>query len=244
VCLMEVRNLNVSLRGSAFPILKSIHVKIKPHCITALIGESGSGKTIFSRTISGLLPENMVIDSGFFYFKHKKISYQWIQKNRGRTIFYTPQNAAASLNPIIKIKTQLKEVSRSGAEPIDKILNNLSLRDSQRILNAYPFELSGGENQRCLLAMAIALTPQLLILDEPVTSVDGQFQKSFIGYIQKIKSKYHMTILMITHNLALIEHIADYIYIMYGGQIVESGTFDDLICQPRHAYTKEIVSYL
>jgi ABC-type dipeptide/oligopeptide/nickel transport system ATPase component len=111
-------------------------------------------------------------------------------------------------------------------------------------MDAYPFQLSGGENQRCLLAMGIALAPQLLILDEPLTSVENQFRINFMDHIQKIKSEYKITILIVTHNLALIEHLVDYIYIMHKGRIVEEGTFIDLVDHPKHHYTKEIISFL
>jgi len=219
-------------------------MKIEAYNIIALIGESGAGKTILSRTISGLLPENMAIDSGSLFFKKHSVSYRWIKNQRGKLVFYAPQNATASLNPVIKIKNQLKEVCRNDSkEPID-ILNSLSLLDTHRILNAYPFQLSGGENQRCLLAMAIALAPQLLILDEPMTSVDSHFKENFAHKIQQIQSEYGMAILIVTHNLTLIKDLADFVYIMHKGRIVEGGTFIDLVTQPKHHYTKEIVSYL
>lgn len=242
--LFEVRDLDVSLRNKSRSILKNIRLKIEANNITALIGESGSGKTILSRTISGLLPENMILDSGLFFFKKQNVSYRWIQNQRGKVVFYAPQNATASLNPVIKIKNQLKEVCRNDFNQIHDILKSLSLLDTNRILNAYPFQLSGGENQRCLLAMAIALAPQLLILDEPMASVESHFKKIFANIIQTIQSQYGMAILLVTHNLALIEDLADYIYIMHKGMIAEGGTFIDLVAHPKHHYTKEIVSYL
>jgi ABC-type glutathione transport system ATPase component len=244
VNLFEVRGIDVSLQNSGHSILKNIQMEIEANCITALIGESGSGKTILSRTISGLLPENMMINSGLMLFKNRNISYSWLKKQRGKLVFYTPQNATASLNPVIKIKNQLKEVCNNDSKRIIDILNSLQLLDTHRILNAYPFQLSGGENQRCLLAIAIALAPKLLILDEPVVSLDSPFKNIFVRIIQKIQSEYGMAILIVTHNLSFIEGLADYIYIMHKGKIVEGGTFSDLVNQPAHHYTREIISYL
>lgn len=242
--LFEVKDLDVLLRNKSHLILSNIQMKIEANSITALIGESGAGKTILSRTISGLLPENMVIESGSLSFKKHNVSYRWIQSQRGKIVFYAPQNATASLNPVIKIKNQLKEVCKNDSEQLIDILNSLSLSDTHRILNSYPFQLSGGENQRCLLAMAMILAPQLLILDEPMTSVDSHFKRNFSQKMQQIQSEYGMAILIVTHNLTLIKDLADYIYIMHRGRIVEGGIFFDLVTRPKHHYTKEIVSYL
>jgi ABC-type glutathione transport system ATPase component len=211
--------------------------------ITALIGESGAGKTVLSRTLSGLLSDEMELNSGEIVYKSSLISYRWIQQNRGRIIFYMPQNAAAALNPIVKIKKQLGEICHRDSQPVDIVLRSVLLSDTDRILNSYPFQLSGGECQRCLLAMALILSPQLLIMDEPLVSLDYENQRNFMELIQGIQHKRQMTIMFATHNLNLIKNLADYVYILQKGQIVEEGRFCDLADQPQHGYTKEIFSY-
>jgi ABC-type dipeptide/oligopeptide/nickel transport system ATPase component len=225
------------------PLLKDVTIEITQNKITCLIGESGSGKTIFSKTISALLPDTIFIKKGDIFYKGGPIDYNRLKRLRGRHIFYTPQNAAASLNPVIMIKNQINEVSKMKHTQLIEILKNLEFHDSERILNAYPFELSGGENQRCLLAMAVALQPELLILDEPTAALDHHLQEGFMDLIKKIQQQYNLTILLITHNLSIVRNTSDYIYVILKGEIVEEGTPGDLFSSPSHIYTKEIVNY-
>ncbi|HLP59640.1 MAG TPA: ABC transporter ATP-binding protein [Candidatus Deferrimicrobium sp.] len=227
--LLSAQNLSVSTtnqdRGNAkaSPLLQNVNIDIRKNKITGLIGESGSGKTIFSKTLVALLPENMFIEQGDIYYKGQAMTYPMLKKLRGRNIFYSPQNAAASLNPVIKIKHQLKEVSSFGADQITDILRDLDIGDPERIINSYPFQLSGGENQRCLLAMAIALHPELLILDEPTSALDHRWQEKFMTTIKRIQQHFGFTILLITHNLSLVRSSADYIYMILNGKIIEAG---------------------
>ena len=225
------------------PLLEKVTIDIRKNQITGLIGESGSGKTIFSKTISALLPENIYIEKGDIFYKGESVDYKTLKKLRGRHIFYAPQNAAASLNPVLKIKRQINETSKINHTQLIDLLENLDFHDPERILNSYPFELSGGENQRCLLAMAAALQPELLILDEPTSALDHDLQEGFMDLIKKIRQQYDLTILLITHNLSIVRNISDYIYIIFKGKIVEQGTPEDLFSCPVHSYTKEIADY-
>jgi len=226
------------------PILKNISFQLKKRQITCLIGESGAGKTIFAKTISALLPPGIEMVDGTLYFESEPVDYENLKKLRGSHIFYTPQNAAASLNPVIKIKNQISETSNISHKKLLVIFEALGIHDRKRVLNSYPFQLSEGENQRCLLAMAIAAQPQFLILDEPTTGFDTSLQKEFIKIIKKIHHQYNLTILLITHNLFLARTIANFVYILLQGEIVEQGEFMELFSSPKHKYTKEIVKYL
>jgi ABC-type dipeptide/oligopeptide/nickel transport system ATPase component len=247
--LLSAHNLRVCAANqnrdgaNASPLLQNVTIDLKKNKITCLIGESGSGKSIFSKTIAALLPENVFIQQGDIFYKGQAMTYGMLKKLRGRGIFYSPQNAASSLNPVIKIKRQLEEVSTIDRDQIPDILRDLDIRDPERILNSYPFELSGGENQRCLLAMAVAPRPELVILDEPTSALDHHLQEGFITTIKKIQRRFGFTILLITHNLALVRRTADYVYIILNGEIMEEGTPLDLLTCPRHAYTKEIVDF-
>ncbi len=164
------------------------------------------------------------------------------KKKRGAHIFYAPQNAAASLNPVIKIKRQIDETSRLEPARLIEILSDLDVDEPERLLHAYPFQLSGGENQRCLLAMAAALQPELLILDEPFASLDYHAQQGFTALIKKMQRQYNLTILLISHNLSIVGNISDTIYVILKGKIVEKGTPGELFSSPTHEYTKEIVA--
>jgi ABC-type dipeptide/oligopeptide/nickel transport system ATPase component len=206
------------------------------------MGESGSGKTIFSRAVSALLPEKVFIKSGTILYKGEPVDYNSLKSLRGKHIFYTPQNAAASLNPVLKIKHQIKETSHLSQNEITDLLKNLDFQNPERVLNAYPFELSGGENRRCLLAIATALQPEILILDEPTHGLDYDARQNFVRLLKKVQQQYGLSILLITHNLSVTGAAADYIYVMLRGEIIEEGTPEGLFAAPRHAYTKEIVS--
>ncbi len=245
--LLSAQNLTVSVENEtpgdadSIPLLQNVSIDIRKNKITCLIGESGSGKTIFSKTIAALLPENVFIEHGNILYQGQSLDYGTLKKSRGRLIFYSPQNASSSLNPVIKIKRQVNESSKLDQTQLLDLFRDLEFQDPERILNSYPFQLSGGENQRCLLAMAVALRPELLILDEPTSALDYHLQEGFMGLIKKIQQQFGLTILLITHNLSLVRNAADYIYIILDGEILEEGTPGDLLTCPRHAYTKEIV---
>lgn len=225
-------------------LLNNVNVGIREKKITVLIGESGAGKTIFARAISALLPGNVCITKGKFLYKDKEVDQHWLKKVRGREIFYSPQNAAASFNPVIKIEKQITEAAQIPKNSLLEILKFLNIEETKKLLNAYPFELSEGENQRALLTMAIALKPSLLILDEPTSALDTDSQHDFMKLIKQIQINYSLNILLITHNLSLIRNAADYIYIILKGEIVAQGEPGNIFRHPSHPYTKEIARYL
>ena len=238
--MLNVENLAVKA-GQAVPILENINIRVKRNKITSLIGESGAGKTIFAKTLAALLPAHIAVTKGTIFYDDQPVTYDSLKKMRGSHIFYTPQNASAALNPVIKIKNQIKETSRIEHHELIKLLKDLGIHDPDRILNSYPFELSGGESQRCLLAMAAAQKPRVLILDEPTASLDQSLQEGFMQLIKILQQQYHLTILLITHNVSLAGNISDYIYIILKGKIIEQGTPQELFSNPNHDYTKELV---
>lgn len=229
--LLSAQNLTVSVENQtpnapySIPLLQNVSIDLRKDKITCLIGESGSGKSIFSKTIAALLPENVFIEQGEIVYQGQSLAYSMLKKLRGRSIFYSPQNAAASLNPVLKIKRQVDEWSNLNQKQLLDLLKDLEFQDPERILNSYPFQLSGGENQRCLLAMAVAQQPELLILDEPTSALDFHLQEEFIELIKKVRERFGLTILLITHNLALVRNAADYIYIILNGPRGAGGQF-------------------
>jgi ABC-type dipeptide/oligopeptide/nickel transport system ATPase component len=243
--ILTVKGLAVGAgRGeNARVLLKDLSIDIPKNKITTLIGESGAGKTIFAKVISALLPENVYIMKGAFTYDGTPVDYHGLKAKRGKGIFYTPQNAAASLNPVLKIKNQLNDVAQVSAPQVKTLFETLGFYYPERILNSYPFELSGGENQRCLLAMALLLKSRLLILDEPVSSMDHSLQHEFINLIHQIKDQYNLTVLLVTHNLFLVKEVTDSIYIIYRGEIIQNGRLEDLFSNPEHHYTREIINY-
>lgn len=241
--LLEVTGLTVSGTDSPDLILKGINLQIPAGKKTALVGESGAGKTILCRTLSGLLPDRLMIKSGRFMVSGRPASYGWIKKNRGSFVFYSPQNATDGLNPVLKIKSQLNDIPMNPALSIPRILEKIGFGDPDRILNSYPFELSGGENQRCVLAMALALSPRLLILDEPVTSLDVFLQGEFLSLVKDMVDEHRTSVLIVTHNLTVARNWSDHLLIMFRGGIVASGHFDEVLKHPEHCYTRELLNH-
>lgn len=231
--LLRTENLDVDVvhGQNRVCLLRNINFTIVKGRITCLLGESGSGKSTLARAISGLLPPRVVQTRGAIYYDGRIADPKTLKTLRGNGIFYSPQNAAASLNPVIKIKRQLTETSKLGNGEWMELLKllNFTEPDIRRLWKAYPFQLSGGENQRCLLAMALAQKPRLLILDEPTSGLDPQTQEQVVALIQTLHQREKLTILLITHNLAMARRISDSIYTIAKGEMVEHGLPSDFL---------------
>jgi ABC-type glutathione transport system ATPase component len=241
---IETEHLTVFVRGASGEnaLLRDVAFTVNSRQVTALIGESGAGKTLLAKTISGLLDPGIFDIRGLIRLKGKPV-VEWtrLKELRGRTILYAPQNAAASLNPVMKIGKQLLEAAVIPGEEVCQILRRLGLADADRVMRAYPFELSGGENERCLIAMALALRPELLILDEPTAELDAHVQEEMMDLLDDFQKDLDLTLLIITHNLFLVRKMADRIYIIRDGSIVEHGGRETILHAPVHPYTREIV---
>jgi len=231
--------------GCRQPVLRGINLKIPSNQVTVLLGESGAGKTILARALSGLLPDGFFASRGRILFGRQVMSGSgsWA-RIRGRKIFYTPQNAAASLNPVLTIGRQIRETSRISAKDLGEMLTRLQFADPERILHSYPFSLSGGENQRCLLALALAARAEVLILDEPTAEIDAAAQDEFIEVLRDYQRAYSLTVLLISHHLGFVKDIAQNLCVMFRGELVVAGVPEDIFSSPGHAYTRDIADYL
>jgi ABC-type glutathione transport system ATPase component len=227
------------------PVLRSVGLEIGAGRTAVLLGESGAGKTVLARALCGLLPNGLRISRGFVAYRGERLETEaaW-SRVRGRKIFYAPQNAAASLNPVLTIGRQLDEGRRLGKGRLQEILAGLRLADPQRVLASYPFMLSGGENQRCLLAMALVAGAELLILDEPTAELDPTAQADFVRVLLEYQRCHGPAILLISHHLDLVRAVADDLYVLHGGAIVAAGAPVDVLAAPGHPYTREIAAYL
>lgn len=206
VLYLRIDNLSISTTQD-IPIISNVSLQIPEFQISALIGPSASGKTSFARAISGLLPQNMYISSGEIYYRDHLIDYCGLQRLTGFKIFYSPQNAAACFNPVLKIKRQILETAKISIAELHSILGSLNFNDPGLILDTYPFQLSGGENRRCLLALALAHKPELLILDEPTASLDDDLQQELVTLIHQAQKSFNLTILIICHQLNNLQSI-------------------------------------
>ena len=220
--------------------------------IVALVGESGSGKSITALSILRLVPPPGRIVEGSIYFEKNnllELSKREMQSIRGREIGLVLQDPLSALNPLFKSGEQIAEVlrchfkwSRKKAKfEAKQLMERVQLSDVERIYNAYPHELSGGLRQRVLIAAALAAQPRLLIADEPTTALDSTIQKQILKLLKNLQKDFNLSILLITHDLGGVSEIADRVYVMNAGKIVESAVTQDLFQNPQHAYTKSLL---
>ena len=248
--LVEVENASLYIGKNK--ILKNLSFKIYTKEIVAIVGESGSGKSMTALSLIGLQPKQAIINATQMIFDNQNLmtfnSKDW-QKNRGNTLGIVFQEPQSSLNPSIRCGKQLFEVLqihrqlkiKQKEELVKKCLRDVQLNDYKRILKSYPHELSGGQKQRVMIAMALLCNPKLLIADEPTTALDVTVQKEIMELLKSLQKKYEMSILFISHNLAIVKQLADRVLVMHEGRIVESENSNVLFQNPKHNYTKGLM---
>ena len=254
--LVQIKNLSVGFQShnKRSNVVKSISFEIPKGKTVALVGESGSGKTVTALSILKLLPYPAAFhDSGeivYNNFNLLKLKQNEIQKIRGKNISAIFQEPMSSLNPLHTIEKQVNEIlmihsSISYTEATTKtkkLLSQVGLENISERIKAYPHELSGGQRQRVMIAMSIANNPDLLIADEPTTALDVTVQSQILDLIQSIQQQMGMSILFISHDLAVVKKIADYVCIMKDGEIIEKNFTENIFSNPQHSYTKELIT--
>ena len=255
--LLSIRNLRVNFRldkDTTFEAVKGISFDIPTNATVALVGESGSGKSVTSLSILGLLPkENSTVLPGseIVYGGQNLVALgqDELRKIRGADISMIFQEPMTSLNPVFTVGFQLTEVLRMhmGMGPAEArkraiaLLAEVGIPDPEFKINAYPSQMSGGQQQRVMIAMAIACAPKLLIADEPTTALDVTIQKQILDLIAALQKKHQMSVLFITHDLAVVGEIADYVVVMRNGEIREQGPAKAVFENPQDAYTKALL---
>ena len=254
--IISIKNLSVGFQSqnNRSNVVKSISFDIPRGKTVALVGESGSGKTVTALSILKLLPYPSAFhDSGEIIYNNidlLKSKQNEIQKIRGKNISAIFQEPMTSLNPLHTIEKQVNEIlmihsSISYSEASKKtkeLLDQVGLVNISKRIKAYPYELSGGQRQRVMIAMSIANNPDLLLADEPTTALDVTVQSQILNLIKNIQKKMNMSILFISHDLAVVKKIADYVCIMKEGVIVEKNTKEEIFLKPQHPYTKILIS--
>ncbi len=255
--LVSVRDLKVSFqidKGTIFDAVRGVSFDIPRNKTVALVGESGSGKSVTSLAILGLLPpENSIVDPASQILCEgqdlAKLDPTKLRELRGAEISMIFQEPMTSLNPVFTVGFQLTEVLRlhMGMKPAQarkraiELLDEVGIPDPEYKINAYPSQMSGGQQQRVMIAMAIACQPKLLIADEPTTALDVTIQKQILDLIGALQKKHQMSVLFITHDLAVVGEIADYVVVMRNGEIREQGPAKAVFESPRDPYTQALL---
>lgn len=253
--LLDIDDLRVTLftRRGELKAINGLSLSVNQGETLGLVGESGCGKSMASLAIMGLLPVPPAkIVGGSIKLEGRdliKLSERKMQAVRGREVGIIFQDPMSSLNPVYTIGFQLSEVIRRHFK-FDKmearkralaLLDRVRIPDAARLLDAYPHELSGGMNQRVVIAMAIACEPKLLIADEPTTALDVTVQAQIVELLKEIQASSQMGMIFITHDLGVIADVADRVTVMYAGRKVEEAPIDDLFFDARHPYTRGLI---
>ena len=248
--ILETKNLCVSYGNKK--ILENINIGIKQGEILGIVGESGSGKSTLLKSLVNLLPSNARIEQGNIFFKNKdlvKLSKEELRKIRGKEISMVFQNSGASLCPIRTIEKQFMESAKAHEnisneeirKNIDEIFPKIHLKDVDRILKSYPFELSGGMNQRVGIALAMLSKPSIILADEPTSALDVTAQAQVVKTLMKLRDDFNTSIIIITHNMGVVSFMVDKVAVMYNGSVVEYGSKKDIINRPLHPYTQMLI---
>lgn len=255
--ILEVKNLNLGFETESgfMQALYDVSFALEKGKMHALVGESGCGKTISAMSVLRLLPKTAKITSGEIIFNNQdllKFPLSDMEKIRGSQIALIPQDPMTSLNPLYTIGNQLLEVINKhqglkGKEAQQKAVEALELvqiPSAKERLDVYPHEFSGGMKQRAIIAMALACNAQIIIADEPTTALDVTIQAGIMKILDNIKKEIGTSILLITHDLALVKDCADMISVMYAGKIMESANTKDFFKNPRNPYSRALLRSL
>nr|WP_295987715.1 ABC transporter ATP-binding protein [uncultured Agrobacterium sp.] len=255
--LLKIKNLTVKFATAtgAFTAVNGIDVSVDKHEVLAIVGESGSGKSVSMLAVMGLLPDTATITADEMTFDGKNLLAMSPQERRrviGREITMIFQEPVASLNPSFTVGFQIEEVLRlnlgmSGSAARARALElfrAVGIPEPEAKLKAYPHQMSGGQCQRVMIAIAIASKPRLLIADEPTTALDVTIQKQILDLLMNLQAEYGMALILITHDMGVVAETADRVVVQYKGRKMEEADVLSLFEAPQHPYTKALLSAL
>ena len=256
--ILSVKNLEVKfkVRDRVLTAIRNISLDFEEHKVVAIVGESGSGKSVFTKTFTGMLDINGEVTQGEIWFEGRNLmdikdDKGW-EEIRGKKIATVFQDPMTSLNPVRTIGYQISEVimkhqgksMEEAKKEALELMTKVGIKDPERRYDEYPFQYSGGMRQRIVIAIALACHPKILICDEPTTALDVTIQAQIIRLIKDLAEEYQFTTIYITHDLGVVANVADYVAVMYAGQIIEFGTVDEIFYDSRHPYTWGLLSSL
>jgi len=259
--LLEVKNLSISfqVKNACLHAIRGVGFSLYAGKTLAIVGESGSGKSVSARAIMGILSKNERIDTGHILLYENAKDYfdilslkksQIISKVCGNKISMIFQDPMTSLNPTMTIGNQIMEGlkkhqklrKKDAWEKAVSLLEEVGITQAEKRMKCYPHQLSGGMRQRVVIAIALSCDPDILICDEPTTSLDVTIQAKILNLLIEIQKKKNLSILFITHDFGVVAKIADDVAVMYAGKIVEQGTAEEIFYDPRHPYTRGLLS--
>ena len=248
--ILEVKDLHVSFRTRSGKVeaVRGVDFTLNRGETIAIVGESGSGKSVTMKTVMGILTKNAVVESGEIWYEGLNLAgadEKVFEQIRGKRIGIIFQDPLSALNPLMKIGKQIAEVylerekiSRKEArQKTLKLMASVGIPDPEIRYNQYPFQFSGGMRQRIVIAIALANDPDVLICDEPTTALDVTVQAKILQLIQQIKKDRGLSVIFITHDMGVVANIADRVYVMYAGRVVERGLCKEVFMEARHPYT-------
>jgi len=252
--LLHVENLGIhfGVGGDVVKAVDGISFSMQPGETLAVVGESGSGKSVTALALTQLLamPPARIV-SGKIEFEGRDVlraNDRELRALRGKQIAYIFQEPSSSLNPVFTIGYQIREVIELHRPDVDDVereivsaLDRVGIREPAKRLGDYPHQLSGGMQQRVMIAMALACQPKLLVADEPTTALDVTIQKQIMDLLKELKKSSNMAILLITHNFGLVSDFADRVVVMFRGKIVETGPTAEVLLNPQHPYTRALI---
>ena len=228
--------------GRRLEVVAEVDLSLRAGRTTALVGESGCGKSITAAALGGLLPRGMALDRG---------AIRWAdggEHGPGRGLAYVFQDPGECLDPVFTVGSQIREAlpraeRGRAAERLEELLRTVGFEEPERVEASYPHQLSGGMQQRAMLAMALAGRPRVLAADEPTTALDVTVQAKILRLLAELQRKEDLAVLLITHNLGVVAELADEVHVMYAGRIVEAGPVE-LLRAPRHPYVRGLLKAL
>ena len=252
--LLDIQGLSaVSGRDGGTPVLRDVGLTMRRGEVRGLVGESGAGKSTIGKALLGILPATVRITGGQIRFDGRDLltlPAKDLRAIMGEEIALIPQDPQTALNPGRRIEAQLTDGLRmkrglsAGAartRALD-LLSEVHIREPDRVLRAYPHELSGGMRQRVLIASAFALEPRLVIADEPTTALDVTVQKQILRLIRSLQEAHGTAVVFITHDLGVVAQICDSITLLFGGKVIEAGPTADVLARPVHPYTQALIA--
>lgn len=253
--LLEVRQLSIQFRtdNGLIEAVKNVSFSLKEGGSLAIVGESGSGKSVTALSLTRLLPEPPAeIFHGDIVFRGEHVlemDLEHLRKVRGGGIAYIFQEPSTSLNPVYTIRSQIAEAIhlhrpqiRDVDEEIVRCLTAVGIVNPRQRMLDYPHQLSGGMQQRAMIAMALSCRPELLVADEPTTALDVTIQAQILEELKRLRGEFGMGLILITHNIAIIRNLCDRVAVMFRGEIVEYGETESVLRNPQHPYTKALVA--